>query len=247
MKKHILSISPNPVIESVVELRFKSHLPNNAVFGVIYNPLINKYKNVISLPIMQLPEDIRLKDPQFKHKAWYRLEGGPITVEIGPEVIVFNQNSTIKEDYIHWSEYSEIIFKILDLIEKTSAIKNISRVGIRYISFFELNIFEKVKVNLSIIGKNIIDKNTQLITEVEEGKFIKRIRLQNHAVLTEGKESKNGSLIDIDAFYADSVENFQNLKDIISEGHLEHKGLFFELLDDEFLDSLNPVYDKGKQ
>ena len=52
-----------------------------------------------------------------------------------------------------------------------------------------------------------------------------------------------GLLIDIDTFVEkDLADFFEQKKDLIEEGHLEEKRLFYGLLKDNFLKSLNPTY-----
>jgi uncharacterized protein (TIGR04255 family) len=244
MKKNILSISPNPVVESIVEMRFDSDIPQNAIFGLLYSKLKDKFPEVKSLPIMQLPEEIRIKSDQFKHKAWYQLEGNEIVVEIGPDVITFNQNKILDKGYSSWKDYSKTIFEIIELLKSTQAINSVKRVGIRYISFFEANIFENVKANVSIINNAVTKENTQLVTEIKSGLFTKRITLQNNALLAHNGLEKVGSLVDIDAYFSESIVDLGKIEKMVDDGHLELKELFFELLKEEFLKTLNPVYEE---
>ena len=52
---------------------------------------------------------------------------------------------------------------------------------------------------------------------------------------------KKGSVIDIDTYIENSnIKN--NMKELIEEGHIAQKELFFSLLKPEFLQELNPEY-----
>ena len=55
-------ITSCPLVETIVELRFESSLPPDAIFGVIYQKLKSDYPKVDKLPILQIPEEIRFKD-----------------------------------------------------------------------------------------------------------------------------------------------------------------------------------------
>jgi len=52
-------IDPCPIVEAIVEIRFDSNLPGDAIFGVIYNQFKEDYPKFTKLPILQLPEAIR--------------------------------------------------------------------------------------------------------------------------------------------------------------------------------------------
>ena len=62
-------ITPCPIIESVVEIRFDSAIPAEAIFGVVYNAFNDIFPNKpINLPILQIPEQIRNSDPNLQYK-----------------------------------------------------------------------------------------------------------------------------------------------------------------------------------
>ena len=45
-------ISPCPIIDAILEIRFIPNIHPNAVFGLIYNTLRNDFPNVENLPII---------------------------------------------------------------------------------------------------------------------------------------------------------------------------------------------------
>jgi uncharacterized protein (TIGR04255 family) len=68
----------------------------------------------------------------------------------------------------------------------------------------------------------------------------------NHANVAIDKVTYAGSLIDIDTnlepFPESAKTNFDEFIDIIERAHEEEKKLFFSLLEDDYLKSLNPEY-----
>ncbi len=134
MNKKIISISPDPVINAVVELRFESVHPKNAVYGLLYNELKSNFKQQSSLPIMQLPEELRLQAPNLKFKPWYQLSGEKILLQVGPDVIAINCDCS--SGYIGWSKFYSLIEEINTSVIHSGVVKTITRVGIRFISFF---------------------------------------------------------------------------------------------------------------
>jgi uncharacterized protein (TIGR04255 family) len=80
-------ISPCPIIESIVEIRFKTKLIPDAVFGVLYNAFKEDYPGLIKLPILQLPAPVRDSDPNLIFQPHYRLSCKDFLLQIGPRVI----------------------------------------------------------------------------------------------------------------------------------------------------------------
>jgi uncharacterized protein (TIGR04255 family) len=241
----IKSISPDPVKTAVVELRFTSSLPKEAIYGVLYNALRELCPESKALPIMQLPEIVRVQAPDLRWKPWYQLSGSGLDVQIGPEVL--GVNCDCSNGYRGWDFFSEMISKILVDVKDTKLIETISRIGVRYISFFEnVNIFEKLKLSIHRDGKPFCCEKTTFTTLLTEGDFNQLLSLNNDAVLTSQnppREEKRGSTVDIDTFTMKEFPSFEGVSQIIEEGHALEKKLFFSLLKEDFLESLNPTYE----
>jgi uncharacterized protein (TIGR04255 family) len=60
-------ISPCPIVEAIIEIRFDASLPGDAIFGIIYNMLKDEYTNLEKLPILELPDAIRTTDPNLMY------------------------------------------------------------------------------------------------------------------------------------------------------------------------------------
>ncbi|MCK5805034.1 MAG: TIGR04255 family protein [Lentisphaeria bacterium] len=242
--KHVKSISPDPVVNAVVELRFDSALPKPAIYGILYSALREDYGKQESMPITQLPEELRLKDPNFRFKPWYQLSGNGLMVQIGPDVIAVNCDCS--GGYMGWTSFWELIQKILVCVKDTGVVAKITRVGIRYISFFEgMNIFDNLKLAIQRDGKPFVSHATTFMTLIEDAGFTQRLAVKNDAQLKTASGSKTGSTIDIDTFQMEERATFDGIEEAIQDGHRLEKQLFFSLLRDEFLEKLNPVYEEG--
>jgi uncharacterized protein (TIGR04255 family) len=230
-----------PIVDSVVELRFKSNIFPNAVFGLIFNSLQKDFPNVEKLPILQLPEQLRDSDPNFKFKAHYRLVSKDgYSVQIGPDVIVIGAPTP----YPGWSSFFDKINLVIDKIFETKVIEKVIRLGLRFINFFDEDIFEKINLDITINGESHKTKNTQLRTEVENKGFINTLNVANDATqkINNIKE-RNGSIIDIDTFKFYDNANFKNIyQSEITKAHDIEKEMFFKLLKTQYLESFNPKY-----
>lgn len=229
-----------PIVDSVIELRFISKIFPNAVFGIIYNSLVNEYPKVEKLPILQLPEQLRDSDPNFKFKAHYKIssEDG-FVVQIGPDVIIIAAPSP----YPGWTQFSKRIYFVINQILKLNVINEVTRLGVRYINFFENNIFNKVNLHIAIGGRTLDPKNTLFRTEIKKGGFLNSLQIANNATQIIDKIPNTGSIVDIDVFKEYSNGEFKDIyKKEIELAHNTEKDLFFELLTKEFLESLKPSY-----
>jgi uncharacterized protein (TIGR04255 family) len=229
------SISPCPILDALFEIRFTSKIHPSAVFGMIYNVLQDDFPKVENLPILQLPEAVRASDPNLKFKPLYRISNEKFVTQIGQDVLTISSFP----EYSGWDEFSKQIFSILDRIEKVGIIDSVIRVGIRYINFFENDVFKDIDLKISINSEDITYKNTIIRTEIEQEAYKSSLQIANNA----NHNNRLGSIIDIDTFTESNLKNFfLNKEELISGGHTKEKELFFSLLKEDFLKKLNPTY-----
>jgi len=229
-----------PIVDSVIELRFISKIFPNAVFGLIYNSLVNEYPNVEKLPILQLPEQLRDADPNFKFKAHYKITSKDgFVVQIGPDVIIIGAPNP----YSGWVEFSNRIYFVIKQIHNLNIIDKVTRLGVRYINFFDDNIFDKVNINISIGGNSLDPKNTLFRTEIKKNGYLNSLQVANNAIQMIKGKPNHGSIIDIDVFKEYNTGEFKDFyQDEIEKAHNTEKEIFFDLLKPAFLKSLNPTY-----
>jgi len=233
-----ISIDPCPIVEAVLEVRFDTTVPKSAVYGIFYNELSSWFSSKPKdLPIQQIPEQLRQKDPSFKHKPYYQFEKDNLIIQIGPDVCLISMT----KNYTGWKEFSKNIYHFLNLMFKPNIISSFSRVGFRYINFFEDEIYNSINLDVHLNGKPIDYDNTVLSTSFSHENFKSTLRISNNSFIN----TKKGSIIDIDTFIDKKidVEDFiSSHKDLIEEGHNCEKELFYSLLKENFLEKLNPKY-----
>lgn len=229
-------ISPCPIIDSILEIRYSSSFPKNAIFGVIYNQLRAEYSKTENLPILQLPEPVRNSDPNFKFKPHYRISNDEFVIQIGPDVLAISSYP----DYVGWNKFSSEIYRLIDSIAKLEIIDKVERIAFRTIDFFDLNIFENIELEFSINNKSQTQDETFMMTNINHNDIVKStLKLSNNSE----SKGKRGSLIDVDTFVADKLDSFlTDYKPIIDDLHENQKKLFFSFLKEDFLKSLNPEY-----
>ena len=241
MERLPVSISPCPVQEAVVEVRFSSILPAEAVFGVLYTKVNHDFGSVTNLPILQIPEAIRSQDPNLMYQAHYSLSKGNLSLKVGPRVLTFSYTPP----YEGWHTFLPFVLGVLDSIKDTGIIQLPERIGIRYINFFSMPILDKLKLELKYGETRLSTEATHVRTEILEDGFIKIINVANNMSVTLQGRVETGSLVDIDCVYnypLGSASFYESHESIIEEGHKIEKRTFFGLLQDEFLNTLSPNY-----
>lgn len=198
-----------PLIDALIEFRFEAAIAKSAVFGVIYNLIRNDYRgNVINLPILQIPEQIREVDPNLKFKPLYRIEGDKFIIQIGYDVLSISS----KMPYVGWPEFSQHSLSLINKIIQEGIIKRVSRLGHRYINFFRGDITNSLTMSFSMTEK-YVSENLLIRTDVRDGNFMNTLQFANNANYRPNPNTSEivGSLIDIDTSreYSDNffIEN----------------------------------------
>ena len=244
MDRFLLSrIEKCPLIDALIEFRFEAAIAKSAVFGVIYNLIRNDYRgNVINLPILQIPEQIREVDPNLKFKPLYRIEGDKFIIQIGYDVLSISS----KMPYVGWPEFSQHSLSLINKIIQEGIIKRVSRLGHRYINFFRGDITNSLTMSFSMTEK-YVSENLLIRTDVRDGNFMNTLQFANNANYRPNPNTSEivGSLIDIDTSREYSDNFFiENREQEINMAHECEKKLFFSLLKPTFLETLNPTFEK---
>ena len=234
-------INPCPIYEAVVEIRFNSSLPSDAVFGVVYNQLKDSYQNNEQLPILQIPELVRNNDPNLKFQPYYKLKRDNYVIQIGPHVLSL---SITDNSYTTWEDYFSEIQNVFGRVGELNFISNVMRVGLRYINFFEDDVWEKINLSVKIVEDEITDNEVFVRTVIPKEDFKVLLQVGNQFELTRNNQTASKvSVIDIDtSIEGDNVDFFENTESLLNKGHKLEKEIFFKLLKEEFLASLNPQY-----
>ena len=234
-------IHPDPIVDSIVEIRFDAQIDRNAVFGVLYFALRDQFPNVEPLPILQMPEMVREADPMFAHRPQYRISNNDYQIQIGSNVLTIGVLSA----YPGWEAFSSIIQGIYNKLSPLGVIGTVKRLGIRYISFFEGNIFDNLRLQLSVPGHEQGGFPTTCRFELPNGPFINTLSLANHTTLqrVNAGVTMTGSIVDIDTSLTGELNDFfSQMPELIDKAHQLEKELFYSLLTEEFLARLNPEY-----
>jgi len=233
-------IDPCPIREANVEIRFESKVPAEAVFGIVYSGLRGSYAVPSPTPIVQIPEFVRANDPNLQYQAHYKVKKDNFLLQLGPRMI----SLAAVETYPGWDLYLREILDVFRKIEQLDFILEITRLGIRYVNVFKTDIFEKVNLQIIVNDAAVNSKETYVRALFEGTSFNTLLQVANNALIqTDDGNQTKGSLIDIDVSnQSQKMPFFENVERLLNEAHQIEKTKFFELLKDDFLATLNPVY-----
>ncbi len=241
------SISPCPIREAVCAIQFEPGVPEDAVFGIVYQELKKDFPNAAPLAIRNLPVEIRNTDKDLAFQPHYRLLSDSLTVLVGPKAISVG----IRGDYPGWSALSQNIKDILQRFHQTGVVSKTVRLGLRYISFFNFDIFPHLELRITVQGTSWDGEGTFFKTvlsgagcksSLQVGKGLQLVNKPGE----KGSPRETGSVIDIDSFTTETEGPFmQVLGTFLENAHQTEKELFFRLLKPEFLVALKPVYENG--
>jgi uncharacterized protein (TIGR04255 family) len=233
-----IKLENDPVAEAVIEIRFESNLPADAIFGVFYNSLKDIFPEYKTLPLLQVPENVRNNDQNLRFAPLYSLVKGNFQFNIGSRVA----SLTTKNPYSGWDTFSNLAYEAFSKVNETGAITKTTRFGLRYIKFFETAIFDKLDLNISSpFESSTVAKNITL--HQLNGNLKTKILIADNAQQNENGKIKNGSIIDLDTFVEGDVPFFNDIQNALEKSHTEEKNIFFTLLNEAFIQELGATYE----
>lgn len=234
-----IKIDPCPIKEAVFELRFGSNIPEDAIFGIVFNQFKDDYNNTATpLPILEIPTIVRNQDPNLMFAAHYKMDSEFFTMQIGPRVISL---ANVKK-YIGWEEFEAKIIDLYQRLQSIDVLTSLDRLALRYINIFpDINIFHKSSVSVTIDSKPLSAPSINLATQLENNSVTSGVRIISGAQAQLSDGIITGSIIDIDS----SMQNVtsSNFKEYLNKVHDEEKRLFYQIVGSQHLSELNPEYE----
>jgi len=244
MKKLPTKLEKQTVLDSISEIIFKEARDIEVLFSDIYILLKNDGWEFEKLPVMDIPENIRKGNSSFDKTPHYVFTSNGKRVFIGPRVMAFSYDAS--KSYNGWSNYRKELSAFYDLLTKSNDETNIDQVSLNFIDFFKNhNIYDHITLSVDDNALESIypgaDKGKTYITELDVDDLNIRIKIENDMSLSiKGSDSEiEGSMIDIEV---SKIIKEEDILDVYDEMHKHSKNIFFTLLSDTFIKTLNPTY-----
>lgn len=234
-------IAPCPIVEAILEIQFESTFPEDAVFGIVYGSYEEEEIDLEKLPILQLPDEFRLKEPNLKYKPYYHIKKQNFIFGIGPKVF----SIVNVDEYSGWDTFSKKIYETFDRMGKLKIVTKITRMALRYVNVFrDIDIYERSTLAMSLNDQPFGADQLNIVAQVSGENCLSRLKMVNNATVGVKEDHFEGSLVDIDTVstkYPDTLSD-DSIKEAVESAHVEEKKLFFSLLKPDFLQTLNPEY-----
>jgi uncharacterized protein (TIGR04255 family) len=234
-------IEPCPIIEAAFEIRFNTSTPWVELPGVVSKILDPQFTERRELDLNKTPDEVKKHLPGAAYLPHYQFLSERFIINLAPQMVGF---CVVPGTYPGWSVLIEELHKFLDRALSEGFINEGARLGVRYTDFFSTNIFKHISLRIDIAGLAIEDKERQFITVFKEGSMTVRLKLVDGALYSKEQELLKGSIFDIDV--AINAMDFElesgNIIHQFAEAHSLIKNLFFGLITQEYLNTLNPTY-----
>lgn len=227
-------IAPDNLKDTIVQIRFEPKCSPELVLGN-FNNVFKKSLKFISEGITRHGNNQVVIE---KATSGYFVDlEEKVKINVSYDNITFNSLS----DYYGWDNYFPLIEQVITGVVENNIIEKLKRIGVRYISQYDdLSIFDKLKMELSF-ALNTDLSSSQFRTEFYSDEFKIILTLLN--LISNPSNDKNTSVIDIDVIkLSNEIPVSNTISECIDQGHSKQKEIFFSLLKDDFLKTLNPEY-----
>jgi uncharacterized protein (TIGR04255 family) len=230
-------ITPDRIKDAIVEVRYTASSPFEVNIGLFFKSLDDSYLYIHQAGMVNISNRQTQISP-----AQYLFWNEKVKVEIKPDAIIFNCLS----DYPGWNIYKEIIRKTLQQLTTAGVIEIYNRVGIRYISHYPgKRIKELTRFDFTFGSPQINSETCTFQTQFVSDNLRVILTLNDNINTLIGNTEQGTSFIDVDVI-KDPLHiihhDYDRLFGEIEEIHNKEKQVFFNLLKEEFLATLNPAY-----
>lgn len=219
------------VWESVFEVRFDTSSDWALLPGQVFQLVKERYPKLNRLGLSSLPENLRKQNPDLNLKPHLEMLGETFVLRLGPQVISLSTQPGVP--YPGWARIEAELDWLFASDRLSTVTERITRVGVRYINFFEgKNPFEVLQTQLTLQERSLEASEVTLVFLLRSENFKIRFVVDNTAEVN----SRQGGVFDIDAFL--DLPDGSNCLEFFRTGHAVVKRHFFSLLRDEYLSTI---------
>ncbi len=235
-----IKIDPCPIVEAILEIRFITSESWPTLPGLLFAKIRERYPEQKDLPLAQLPDEIRRREPAFTYQPLIQFHSRDFLIQFGPRVVSLVTKS---KQYPGWAALEEEMTWLVSELQQTGFVSEGERLGVRYINFFNFDIFEKLELEVST-GKKRLAGELSVTSVLTRPPLTSRLLVANSAILGTGDSARHGSVLDVDVWMGSlDFDLFQNAVAKFAEAHHFEKQIFFGLLKPDFLATLSPAYE----
>ncbi len=236
-----IKIDPCPIVEAILEIRFVTQESWATLPGLLFARIRDRYPEQKTLPLAQIPEEMRRREPAFTYQPLIQfLSRGDFLIQFGPRVVSLVAKS---KEYPGWPALEDETRWLMSQLQQTGFVSEGERLGVRYINFFNFDVFEKLQLEVCAGEKCLAGNELSVTTVLTRPPLTSRLLVANSAILGTDDGARHGSILDVDVWVGPAdFDLFQNGLAKFNEAHEFEKQIFFGLLKPDFLATLSPIY-----
>lgn len=224
---------------SIIQIQFDSSLPFGTILGYFHSIFKEKLRYLPQrTPLISNGKIIGVEESA----PIILTEDGNFTIVIQDNSIAFD----LLDGYKGWEVYQKNIIKYIEPVFDANIISKVTQIGVRYISNFDdIYIYEYLNASIQLGFVKGDFKGQSKFEFIIDNKIVILNLLNGGAVVNSAPSDSQrfASIIDIDVIQRQpDISNISELVKIIGEIHEVEKNVFFSLLKESFLATLNPVY-----
>lgn len=233
-------ISPCPIVEAILEIRFSTTKSWRMLPGLLLSTIREKYPKTQDLPLAQVPEEVRRKEPNLTYKPLVQYQGKDFIIQLGPFVVSL---VTKQHSYPGWQALRAEMEWLVEMLKKSGFVEEGKRLGVRYVNFFDFDVFSKLNLEVKYGENSLADSELGVVAVLKQPPFKARLQVSNNVTMESANKVCGGSVVDVDVWLGSlDFEPFVDSMEKFTEAHELEKQIFFALLKHEFLSTLNPEY-----
>jgi len=248
MQKLPKILEREPLVDAVFEVRLAGP-PTLADLlpGFLFHELEPK-PTVKRLPAAEIPQPMRVNDPNLQFAPVQRLEWGDFIIAVGDRNFVIS----CKMPYPKWPKFKSAILDITRRIANVGISGNVERYSVKYVNLIEAATlaeqFSKIKLSITLGDIEVKADHVNLRVHRKEADVVHILSLITGASgkRPDGKEV-SGAIVDIDSIRSIKAPDFAafaaELEPGLEELRQANKEKFFRCLTDAAIEEMGPIYD----
>lgn len=237
-----------PLLDALFECRFNTHFPvSNILPGIIFSRFEGE-KQLERLPQFEIPEVIRINDPNLQYVPLVRVRLKDYSFLIGDRSTAVACNLPYKG----WNDFKATIVKMIDILKESKLVDQVIRYSTKYVDLIQSGDLEDqvslANISLRIGSHELTKEAYQVRMDIPADGFINIVQIISGAKVTMFDQSiREGVVIDIDTIKETdgiSIEQLElGLDSALEHIHRVSKETFFDCLTEQALIRLEPEYE----
>jgi uncharacterized protein (TIGR04255 family) len=244
-----VALARDTIVECVFELRFVGAHPSVAEIlpGIIFGRYPDRFTNVTTLPLAQMPRSVREQNPQLKHFPLTSLDGPHARMMFGESSVAVS----FLKPYWGWAKAKPMILECINAAVETRLTGRPERYGLKYVNVLKEGSDEfdlsQTRVCVELGGFQLKSAGNMAVhgeIELHGCTNIVDIATGGRVVIPGQQEAEIGVIISVDTVRNSTGDDVISSlpHQVLETLHETEKEIFFGLLTDPTIERLGPRY-----